>query len=146
MRFEDRAGKHFECMGEVVVVVVIVGVLHLTFSFLAIISPSWSFLFLVVLSPPPLPPPPLQLPSKLFFSFTHLVCRTAAETEAQKTRDDLSHPIHSDNCNLLDDGTCIYTYPAFTWRDFRLTEAKSGLAGRKKRGERQNGRHAEREN
>jgi len=59
-----------------------------------------------------------KLPSKLFFSFTHLVCRTAETTEAQKTRDDLSHPIHSDNCNLLDDGTCIYTYPAFTWRDF----------------------------
>jgi len=59
-----------------------------------------------------------QLPSKLFFSFTHLVCRTAETTEAQKNRQDLSHPIHSDNCNLLEDGTCIYAYPAFTWRDF----------------------------
>ena len=60
-----------------------------------------------------------QLPSKLYFSFTHLVCRTAEATDAQKDREDLSHPIHSDNCNLLEDGTCIYSYPAFTWRDFR---------------------------
>jgi len=71
-----------------------------------------------------------KLPSKLYFSFTHLVCRTAEATDAQKGREDLSHPIHSDNCNLLEDGTCIYSYPAFTWRDFSsILYLNEGFAG-----------------
>ena len=37
------------------------------------------------------------------------------------TRDDLSHPVHSDNC-VLDEATgeCNKIPPAYTWRDYRL--------------------------
>ncbi|CAH1786500.1 unnamed protein product, partial [Owenia fusiformis] len=38
----------------------------------------------------------------LYFDFTHLVCRTALEGGIN--REDLSHPIHGDNCLLLPDG------------------------------------------
>ncbi|MBN3299691.1 P3H3 hydroxylase, partial [Amia calva] len=56
-------------------------------------------------------------PSHLFFSFTHLVCRSAV-TGDQEGRTDLSHPIHVDNC-LLEPETrqCWREPPAFTHRD-----------------------------
>nr|XP_056704398.1 prolyl 3-hydroxylase 3 [Euleptes europaea] len=55
---------------------------------------------------------------KLYFSFTHLVCRTAAEGE-QEGRMDLSHPVHADNCLLDPDGnTCWKEPPAYIYRDF----------------------------
>uniref|UniRef100_A0A7N4V071 procollagen-proline 3-dioxygenase n=1 Tax=Sarcophilus harrisii TaxID=9305 RepID=A0A7N4V071_SARHA len=38
-----------------------------------------------------------MLNSTLYFSFTHLVCRTPFSGEP-RNRDDLSHPIHADNC------------------------------------------------
>ncbi|XP_029115991.1 prolyl 3-hydroxylase 3 isoform X2 [Scleropages formosus] len=56
-------------------------------------------------------------PSPLYFSFTHLVCRTAVTGE-QEGRQDLSHPVHVDNC-LLEPETrrCWREPPAFTHRD-----------------------------
>ena len=41
-----------------------------------------------------------------------------------KERDDLSHPVHSDNCVLQPDGSCLKEYPAYIQRDYRcvLTE------------------------
>ncbi|XP_023651368.2 prolyl 3-hydroxylase 3 isoform X1 [Paramormyrops kingsleyae] len=56
-------------------------------------------------------------PSPLYFSFTHLVCRTAI-TGQQEGRQDLSHPVHVDNC-LLEAETrqCWREPPAFTHRD-----------------------------
>ncbi|XP_056141731.1 prolyl 3-hydroxylase 3 [Lampris incognitus] len=56
-------------------------------------------------------------PSGLFFSFTHLVCRSAI-TGDQEGRLDLSHPVHVDNC-LLEPETrsCWREAPAFTHRD-----------------------------
>ncbi|KAM3872863.1 prolyl 3-hydroxylase 3 [Diretmus argenteus] len=56
-------------------------------------------------------------PSGLFFSFTHLVCRSAI-TGNQEGRLDLSHPVHVDNC-LLEPETkqCWREPPAFTHRD-----------------------------
>ncbi|KAF7670102.1 hypothetical protein LDENG_00049890 [Lucifuga dentata] len=56
-------------------------------------------------------------PSGLFFSFTHLVCRSAI-TGDQEGRLDLSHPVHVDNC-LLEPATrqCWREPPAFTHRD-----------------------------
>ncbi|KAL1492863.1 hypothetical protein ABEB36_011041 [Hypothenemus hampei] len=53
----------------------------------------------------------------LYFSFTHLVCRTALPGYT-KNRTDFSHKIHSDNCNLLQDNTCEKKPPAFFWRDY----------------------------
>ena len=59
-----------------------------------------------------------ELKSTLYFSYTHLVCRTAKENSDQESRDDLSHPVHSDNCILEPDGTCLKVAPAYTWRDY----------------------------
>lgn len=56
-------------------------------------------------------------PAALFFSFTHLVCRTAI-TGDQEARLDLSHPVHVDNCLLEPEtGHCWREPPAFTHRD-----------------------------
>lgn len=58
-----------------------------------------------------------QLKKPLYFSYTHLVCRTA--NNDQDSRSDLSHPVHSDNC-ILDPttGECHKVQPAYTWRDY----------------------------
>ncbi|XP_034035772.1 prolyl 3-hydroxylase 2 [Thalassophryne amazonica] len=58
------------------------------------------------------------LNSTLHFSFTHLVCRSAV-TGQQDHRNDLSHPIHADNC-LLDPeaNECWKEPPAYTYRDY----------------------------
>uniref|UniRef100_A0A4X2MAR2 procollagen-proline 3-dioxygenase n=1 Tax=Vombatus ursinus TaxID=29139 RepID=A0A4X2MAR2_VOMUR len=52
-----------------------------------------------------------MLNSTLYFSFTHLVCRTPLSGEPQN-RDDLSHPIHADNCFLdSDTNECWKEFP-----------------------------------
>ncbi|XP_072046078.1 prolyl 3-hydroxylase 1-like [Amphiura filiformis] len=53
----------------------------------------------------------------LYFSYTHLVCRTA-EPDSTNEREDFSHPIHADNCQLDHYGFCHKQVPAFTWRDW----------------------------
>ncbi|XP_062847929.1 prolyl 3-hydroxylase 3 [Trichomycterus rosablanca] len=55
--------------------------------------------------------------SALFFSYTHLVCRSAIPGH-QEGRMDLSHPVHVDNC-ILEPETrqCWREAPAFTHRD-----------------------------
>uniref|UniRef100_A0A7N8Y2Y2 procollagen-proline 3-dioxygenase n=1 Tax=Mastacembelus armatus TaxID=205130 RepID=A0A7N8Y2Y2_9TELE len=59
-----------------------------------------------------------QLNSTLHFSYTHLVCRTAI-TGQQDHRNDLSHPIHADNCLLDPDANeCWKEPPAYTYRDY----------------------------
>ncbi|XP_060130239.1 prolyl 3-hydroxylase 2 [Zootoca vivipara] len=59
-----------------------------------------------------------MLNSTLYFSYTHLVCRTALSGH-QEWRNDLSHPIHADNC-LLDPeaNECWKEPPAYTFRDY----------------------------
>ncbi|XP_060797807.1 prolyl 3-hydroxylase 2 isoform X2 [Neoarius graeffei] len=59
-----------------------------------------------------------MLNSTLHFSYTHLVCRTALPDQ-QEHRNDLSHPIHADNC-LLDPeaNECWKEPPAYTYRDY----------------------------
>ena len=59
-----------------------------------------------------------QLSTPLYFSYTHLVCRTAKENANQANRRDLSHPVHSDNCVLQSNGSCLKIAPAYTWRDY----------------------------
>ncbi|NXH10243.1 P3H3 hydroxylase, partial [Bucco capensis] len=55
---------------------------------------------------------------KLHFSFTHLVCRSAAHEE-QEGRLDLSHPVHADNCLLDPEGQeCWKEPPAYVYRDY----------------------------
>ena len=39
-------------------------------------------------------------------------------TEDASSRDDLSHPVHGDNCLLQLDGSCVKKLPAYTWRDY----------------------------
>ncbi|KAG8445073.1 hypothetical protein GDO86_010004 [Hymenochirus boettgeri] len=58
------------------------------------------------------------LNSTLYFSYSHLVCRTALQGQ-QDNRKDLSHPIHADNC-LLDPeaNECWKEFPAYTHRDY----------------------------
>jgi len=60
-----------------------------------------------------------DLPVRLHFAFTHLVCRHALE-DTLSDSDHLSHPVHSDNCVLDADGlgTCPKRSPAYTWRDY----------------------------
>lgn len=53
----------------------------------------------------------------LYFSYTHLVCRTALN-DKNLDRTDLSHPIHSDNCIIQPDNSCKRVRPAYTERDF----------------------------
>ncbi|MCI4374726.1 hypothetical protein PGIGA_G00009060 [Pangasianodon gigas] len=55
--------------------------------------------------------------SALYFSYTHLVCRSAIPGH-QEGRLDLSHPVHVDNC-ILEPETrqCWREAPAFTHRD-----------------------------
>ncbi|OCT72706.1 hypothetical protein XELAEV_18035689mg [Xenopus laevis] len=59
-----------------------------------------------------------RLDSPLYFSYSHLVCRTAVE-EKQDGRKDLSHPVHVDNCILnAEANMCIKEHPAYTFRDY----------------------------
>lgn len=70
-----------------------------------------------------------KLKSHLHFTYTHLVCRTAVEGR-QEERQDMSHPIHGDNCILKKDGKCLKQPPAFTWRDYSgLLYLNSDFAG-----------------
>uniref|UniRef100_UPI0035901F86 prolyl 3-hydroxylase 1-like n=1 Tax=Myxine glutinosa TaxID=7769 RepID=UPI0035901F86 len=59
-----------------------------------------------------------RLKSPLFFSFSHLVCRTALDGK-QGDRMDLSHPVHADNCVLNTEfEECRKEPPAYTYRDY----------------------------
>nr|BAF35980.1 leprecan [Molgula tectiformis] len=53
----------------------------------------------------------------LYFDYTHLVCRTALPKSSSE-REDLSHPVHADNCLLQDNGECLKKPPAYVWRDY----------------------------
>lgn len=73
----------------------------------------------------------------LHFSFTHLVCRSALGGVSSRVlretlfkrlsfnvsgwkgrREEYSHAIHADNCNVQPDGRCERGEPAYTWRDY----------------------------
>ncbi|XP_064160263.1 prolyl 3-hydroxylase 1 [Anguilla rostrata] len=59
-----------------------------------------------------------RLETPLYFSYTHLVCRSAID-EKQEGREDLSHPVHADNCLLVSElNECIKEPPAYTHRDY----------------------------
>eukprot|EP00118_Oscarella_pearsei_P028912 m.3246 g.3246 ORF g.3246 m.3246 type:complete len:680 (+) comp9180_c0_seq1:77-2116(+) len=59
-----------------------------------------------------------QLKSKLYMTYTHLVCRTSLEREGRDVKE-LSHPVHSDNCIIRKNGQeCKKEAPAYTWRDY----------------------------
>ncbi|CAL1607651.1 unnamed protein product [Knipowitschia caucasica] len=59
-----------------------------------------------------------HLKTTLYFSYTHLVCRTAVDDD-QDDRKDLSHPVHVDNCVLVSEiNECIKEPPAYTHRDY----------------------------
>lgn len=59
-----------------------------------------------------------RLDTPLYFSYSHLVCRTAIE-ESQAERKDSSHPVHVDNCILnAETLVCIKEPPAYTFRDY----------------------------
>uniref|UniRef100_A0A8C5MTQ6 procollagen-proline 3-dioxygenase n=1 Tax=Leptobrachium leishanense TaxID=445787 RepID=A0A8C5MTQ6_9ANUR len=59
-----------------------------------------------------------RLDTPLYFSYSHLVCRSAIE-DKQKERKDLSHPVHVDNCILNSEAlVCVKEHPAYTFRDY----------------------------
>ncbi|XP_029906461.1 prolyl 3-hydroxylase 1 [Myripristis murdjan] len=59
-----------------------------------------------------------RLDAPLYFSYSHLVCRSAID-ENQEEREDLSHPVHVDNCLLVSElNECIKEPPAYTHRDY----------------------------
>ncbi|XP_071767734.2 prolyl 3-hydroxylase 1 [Centroberyx gerrardi] len=59
-----------------------------------------------------------RLDTPLYFSYSHLVCRSAID-EKQKEREDLSHAVHVDNCLLVSElNECIKEPPAYTHRDY----------------------------
>uniref|UniRef100_A0A3B3QYU3 Prolyl 3-hydroxylase 1 n=1 Tax=Paramormyrops kingsleyae TaxID=1676925 RepID=A0A3B3QYU3_9TELE len=52
-----------------------------------------------------------RLETPLYFSYTHLVCRSAFD-DKQEGREDLSHPIHVDNCQLISElNDCVKEPP-----------------------------------
>lgn len=57
---------------------------------------------------------------RLNIAYTHLVCRKALPERFDIDNEHISHPIHSDNCNINADGpgTCPKRKPAYTWRDY----------------------------
>lgn len=58
-----------------------------------------------------------RLETPLYFSYSHLVCRSAIDEK--KDREDLSHPVHVDNCLLVSElNECIKEPPAYTHRDY----------------------------
>ncbi|KAJ7427376.1 prolyl 3-hydroxylase 1 [Willisornis vidua] len=58
----------------------------------------------------------LEVP--LYFSYSHLVCRTAID-EKQEGRSDNSHEVHVDNCILNAEAlVCMKEPPAYTFRDY----------------------------
>uniref|UniRef100_K7FS52 procollagen-proline 3-dioxygenase n=1 Tax=Pelodiscus sinensis TaxID=13735 RepID=K7FS52_PELSI len=59
-----------------------------------------------------------RLDSPLYFSYSHLVCRTAIE-DKQADRTDSSHAVHVDNCILNAEAmVCVKEPPAYTFRDY----------------------------
>nr|XP_060614731.1 prolyl 3-hydroxylase 1 [Anolis sagrei ordinatus] len=59
-----------------------------------------------------------RLDVPLYFSYSHLVCRTAIE-DKQDDRVDPSHPVHVDNCILNAEAlVCVKEPPAYTFRDY----------------------------
>ncbi|XP_075461223.1 prolyl 3-hydroxylase 1-like [Ascaphus truei] len=59
-----------------------------------------------------------RLDTPLYFSYSHLVCRTAID-DKQEGRNDLSHPVHVDNCILNAEAlVCLKEHPAYTFRDY----------------------------
>lgn len=59
-----------------------------------------------------------EVPSHLYFSYTHLVCRTAMADTSSGARNDMSHSVHADNCILQKTGDCLKQLPAYIWRDY----------------------------
>ncbi|XP_070701611.1 prolyl 3-hydroxylase 1 [Pempheris klunzingeri] len=59
-----------------------------------------------------------HLATPLYFSYSHLVCRSAID-EKQEDREDLSHAVHVDNCLLISElNECVKEPPAYTHRDY----------------------------
>ncbi|XP_005281880.2 prolyl 3-hydroxylase 1 isoform X1 [Chrysemys picta bellii] len=59
-----------------------------------------------------------RLDTPLYFSYSHLVCRTAIE-DKQADRTDSSHAVHVDNCILNAEAmVCVKEPPAYTFRDY----------------------------
>ncbi|XP_067422402.1 prolyl 3-hydroxylase 1 isoform X2 [Emydura macquarii macquarii] len=59
-----------------------------------------------------------RLDTPLYFSYSHLVCRTAID-EKQAARTDSSHAVHVDNCVLnAEIMVCLKEPPAYTFRDY----------------------------
>ncbi|XP_037534475.1 prolyl 3-hydroxylase 1 [Nematolebias whitei] len=59
-----------------------------------------------------------SLDTPLYFSYSHLVCRSAIDEKAEN-RNDLSHPVHVDNCVLIPEiNQCVQEPPAYTHRDY----------------------------
>nr|XP_020444160.1 prolyl 3-hydroxylase 1-like [Monopterus albus] len=59
-----------------------------------------------------------HLDTPLYFSYSHLVCRSAID-EKQEDREDMSHPVHVDNCLLVSEfNECTKEPPAYTHRDY----------------------------
>ncbi|XP_012277357.1 prolyl 3-hydroxylase 2 [Orussus abietinus] len=57
------------------------------------------------------------LKEHLYFTYTHLVCRSALP-DSPPNRQDLSHVIHADNCIVKREGNCSRESPAYVWRDY----------------------------
>ncbi|KAF2357679.1 Oxoglutarate/iron-dependent dioxygenase [Trinorchestia longiramus] len=60
-----------------------------------------------------------QLVEPLYFSYTHLVCRTAKpEYYGSRVDGDMSHVVHVDNCIMYSPSECHQRPPAYTFRDY----------------------------
>ncbi|XP_052286889.1 prolyl 3-hydroxylase 1-like isoform X2 [Dreissena polymorpha] len=55
---------------------------------------------------------------RLYFDYTHLVCRTALDGDTEDVEKTLSHPVHADNCIIQDDGSCEKDPLAYVQRTY----------------------------
>lgn len=53
------------------------------------------------------------------YVFTMLLVIMDVIPGAQTGREDLSHPVHGDNCDIQKDGSCIRNPSGYVHRDFR---------------------------
>ncbi|CAG5984671.1 unnamed protein product [Menidia menidia] len=59
------------------------------------------------------------LNTPLYFSYSHLVCRSAIDEKQKRDPDDLSHPVHVDNCVLVSEiNECVKDPLYYTYRDY----------------------------
>jgi len=54
----------------------------------------------------------------IYSTYTHLVCRKARPGPKVRSKDEMSHALHADNCQIKPDQQCDYSPPSYHYRDY----------------------------